>query len=122
MQLKIADKWFDRPYVVIRTSMPIDLAKSYIKSDTTYIKLCFGSQINWSDFSIGSKYGKVETETDNREYSLDISNPVFNEDLTKCKVIVSSHFTEFACYGRLYDFVKRGKKWKVARSNLLFIQ
>jgi hypothetical protein len=121
-QMKIADKWFDRPFVLSKSSSPYDSTQIYYQLDSTYNKYCCGRNIEWNDFNLGSKYGKVESETSlYEEYSLFISTPIFNETMDKCRFVINTHFSEWGGQGRLCFYEKKNKKWKLAKSTLLWV-
>jgi hypothetical protein len=122
IQLKYADKWFDRPFVLFNSSIPYNAERDEFKLDSVYTKYPCAKGLNWNQFDLNSKYCTIESDTTtNKEYSLFISTPVFNEDNTKCKFVINTHFSEWGGQGRLCFYEKRGKKWKFVRSTLIWV-
>lgn len=121
-QLKFADKWFDRSYVLSSSSTPHNIDRKEFKRDSIYINYPCTKDLNWNQFNLNSKYCSVESDTTtNKEYTLFISAPLFNEDYTECKFIINAHFSEWGGQGRLCFYEKRGKQWKFVRSTLIWV-
>ena len=120
-QLKIADNYFGRPFVLKKSSMPFDTASTRFKPDSTYIYTCH-RYLRWDDFNVQSKYGTVQSDTIGYlEYSLYISSPMFNKEINKCRLVVVTHFSEFCSSTRYFFYKKAGKKWKFVKQTLLSI-
>ena len=121
-QLKIADKWFDRPFVLSKSSTPYDTTRNYYQLDSIYNKYYCGKNVKWNDFNVSSKYGKVETDTSKREeYRLFISTPIFNETMDKCRFVINTHYSEWGGKAMLCFYEKKNKKWKLVKSTLLWV-
>jgi len=119
-ELKIFDREFSRPYILSKTSVPYDTTKSYYKPDSIYNTYCCGYQVNWNDFNLQSKYGKVEDDSIKvKEYSVFVSTPIFNEKMTKCRFITSSHYSEWGGSANIKYYEKKRNRWKLVKHTLI---
>lgn len=119
LQMKIEDDYFDRPYVLSRSSTPYDTTKSYYQSDSVYNNYPLGKHLKWTQFDLYSKYGSVESDTTTyKEASLFISTPVFNANKTKCRIVVNTH-TEWSGDVSYYYYRKRLNRWKLVDRSLI---
>ena len=121
-QLKFADKWFDRPFILTNSSVPYNPNKSIYQTDSVYTIYPCDKNLNWNQFKLHSKYGTVESDTTtNKEYSLFISAPIFDEKKTKCRFITNTSYSEWGGQVRMNHYAKRGRKWKLVRSSLISV-
>lgn len=121
-QLQFADKWFDRPFVLSNSTIPYNNERAEFKTDSIYFNYPCTKEMNWSQFDLKSKFCSIESDTTtSKEYSLFISAPVFNEDKTKCRFVINTHFSEWGGQGRFCFYEKRGKKWKFVKSTLIWV-
>jgi len=121
-QLKVADKYFERSYVISSTSIPFDTAIAECKPDSIYALYTCGRFLNWDHFNLQSEYGRVETSSDSSaEYSLFIATPLFNNEMNLCRLYVSSHFSEFGGSGFYYYYEKKGQKWKFVKHKMIWV-
>lgn len=119
-ELKRYDIYFSCPYILDKTSVPYDTSKSYFKTDSIYNTYFCGYQINWNEFKIKSKYVTVENDSNkNNECSVFISTPIFNTEMTKCRLITSTHYSEWGGSTFIKYYEKRKKKWKLIKRTLI---
>jgi len=122
LQIKIADKAFKQKYVILKSSIQWDSLKDYYEKNSTYDLFLCGHIRNWNFFHINSKFGTVETDTTSvMEYSCFLGTPLFNENKTKCRIVMSIHTGEWGSSGWYYFYEKKGKKWKLVRQSLIWI-
>ena len=119
-ELKIFDRSFSRPYILSETSVPYDTTKSYFKSDSIFNTYFCGHKLNWNDFNLKSKYGKVENDSiKDNEYSLFISTPIFNNKMTKCRFITNTHYNEWGGSAFIKYYEKKRNRWKLVKQTLI---
>ena len=121
LQLKLTGSQFERDFVLSKSSMPYDTTRSYYKPSEEFNTVLCGKYLDWSGFGLHSKFGSVATDSSDFEYSCFISTPVFNTGKTKCRLFVSTHYSEWGGNTRYYDYEKRGKRWKLAAVHTLSV-
>lgn len=125
LQVSQADKSFgkNQPYVVDRSTVPFNPARSEFQPSGIYTEhLCGESATTWDTFDTGSKLGTVETDTSTyMEYSCFISTPFFSSDGTKCRIYMSTHFSEWGGSGRFFYYEKKHGKWKLKNASLVWV-
>ncbi|MFL5764970.1 MAG: hypothetical protein ACJ77K_13585 [Bacteroidia bacterium] len=122
LQLRIADQSFKRTYVLDNSSMPFDTTKSYYNTGGEFTTFVCGKYVSWNKFRLHSKFSSVETDTTTyKEYSCFISTPVFNAKKTKCRLTMSTHYSEWGGYTGCYYYQKRGRKWKLVKHTVAAI-
>ena len=73
--------------------------------------------MNWDKINIFSEFGSLKTDTTkDLEYTCFISIPIFNDEITKCRLYMSIHYSEWGGHGTLYFYEKINKKWKLVDS------
>ncbi|MEN8121453.1 MAG: hypothetical protein ABFS35_13965 [Bacteroidota bacterium] len=122
LQLKIADKQFNRPYILLKTTKLFKKERKNFKTNSVYNRSLCKRYMTWDNLYINSKFGIVKTDTTkDLEYTCFISTPMFNKDKTKCRVMMSVRHGEWGGHGSLYFYEKKGGLWKFVRTGMIWI-
>jgi hypothetical protein len=122
LQIKIADRASKYKFAIKISSTEWDIREMDLPEGPYNLFLC-DRNMNWNFLLKNLKFGTIKTDTTSSlDYTCIIGTPLFNENKTKCRIVMATFAGEWGSSGRYYFYEKKGKKWKLLRrSSLIWI-
>lgn len=121
IQLKQADKLFNKVYVLKRETFPYDITQAgSANADTEFSEVCT-DMFYWDGPPFTSTLVRLANAGEPKLFVYcTISSPVINKKKNRFRIQMLSFFGNWGSKGETYFYKKRFGKWKLYKTNIIF--